>query len=187
MTMTDNASPSVQPGPLKRLGDVIQLAFFPTDFDATMKYWIETVGVGPFFVLNDVRLDGMKYKGEPTDAVFTMAIGYWGDIQIELIKTDSDAPSLYAGEYAVRDRLHHVCVFVESIVEAREACAAVGAEIIVEGNVGPDGAVIYVDPGQGPGHVIEYLQPMAGSEGLFQMMKDAARDWDGSDPIRVLQ
>lgn len=184
--MTDVSS-SVRPGPLKRLGEVIQLAFFPTDFDATMKYWIETVGVGPFFVLNDVRLDDMKYKGQPTDAVFTMAIGYWGDIQIELIKTNSDAPSLYAGEYAVRDRLHHVCVFVESIVEAREACAAVGAEIIVEGNVGPDGAVIYVDPGQGPGHVIEYLQPMAGSEGLFQMMKDAARDWDGSDPIRVLQ
>lgn len=184
--MTNNAS-TAGPGPLKGLGDVIQLAFFPTDFDATMKYWIETVGVGPFFVLNDVRLDDMKYKGQPTDAVFTMAIGYWGDIQIELIKTDSDAPSLYAGEYAVRDRLHHVCVFVESIVEAREACAAVGAQIIVEGKVGPDGAVIYVDPGQGPGHVIEYLQPMSGSEGLFQMMKDAARDWDGSDPIRVLQ
>lgn len=177
----------MKPGPLKRLGDVIQLAYFPTDFDATMKYWIETVGVGPFFVLNDVRLDEMKYKGEPTDAVFTMAIGYWGDIQIELIKTDSDAPSLYSGEYAVRDRLHHVCVFVESIAEARAACAEAGAQVIVEGKVGADGEVIYVDPGQGPGHVIEYLQPLSGTEGLFQMMKDAARDWDGSDPIRVLQ
>ncbi|HUD31377.1 MAG TPA: VOC family protein [Novosphingobium sp.] len=176
-----------KPGPLKRLGDVIQLAYFPTDFDATMKYWIETVGVGPFFVPNDVRLDDMKYKGEPTDATFTMAIGYWGDIQIELIRTDSTSPSLYSGEYAVRDRLHHVCVFVESIEEARRACKEAGAEIIVEGKVGADGAVIYVDPGQGPGHVIEYLQPLSGTEGLFQMMKDAARDWDGSDPIRVLQ
>lgn len=178
---------SVIPGPLKALGDVIQLAYFPTDFDAAMKYWIETIGVGPFFVLNDVRLIDMKYKGQPTDAPFTMAIGYWGDIQIELIKTASTAPSLYAGEYAVRDRLHHVCVFVDSIAEARRACAEAGAEVIVEGKVGEDGEVIYVDPGQGPGFVIEYLQPMAGSEGLFQMMKDAARDWDGSDPVRVLQ
>lgn len=177
----------MKPGLLKTFGDVIQLAYFPTDFDATMKYWIETVGVGPFYVLNDVRLIDMKYRGQPTDAVFTMAIGYWGDIQIELIKTDSDAPSLYAGEYAVRDRLHHVCVFVKDINEVRAACAAAGAEVIVEGKVGEDGEVIYVDPGQGPGHVIEYLQPMSGSEGLFQMMKDAARDWDGTDPIRVLQ
>lgn len=175
------------PGPLRKLGEVIQIAYFPTDFDATLQYWIETVGVGPFFVLNDVRLGEMKYMGAPTDAVFTMAIGYWGDIQIELIKTDSTVPSLYCGEYAVRDRVHHVCVFVESIAEARAACAAAGAKVIVEGKVGEDGEVIYVDAGMGPGHVIEYLQPMSGSEGLFQMMKDAARDWDGSDPVRVLQ
>lgn len=177
----------IKPGPLKALGEVIQLAYYPTDFDAAMKYWIETVGVGPFFVLNDVRLGDMKYKGQPVDAPFSMAIGYWGDIQIELIKCEGDAPSLYNGEYAVRDRLHHVCVFVDDINEARAACAQAGAEIIVEGTVGEDGGVIYVDPGQGPGFVIEYLQPMGGSEGLFQMMKDAARDWDGSDPVRVLQ
>ena len=137
--------PPARPGPLKRLGDVIQIAYFPTDFDAAMQYWIETVGVGPFFVLNDVRLDEMTYRGEPTDAVFSMAIGYWGDIQIELIKTDSTAPSLYHGEYAVRDSVHHVCVFVPDIEEARRACIEAGAEIIVAGKVGADGAVIYVE------------------------------------------
>ncbi|WP_353204730.1 VOC family protein [Sphingomonas sp.] len=177
----------MKPGPLKALGDVIQFAYFPTDFDATMRYWIETIGVGPFFVLNDVRLDDMKYKGQPTDAVFTMALGYWGDIQIELIKTDSDAPSLYAGDYAVRDRLHHICIFVEDMKATRTACAQAGAEVIVEGKVGADGEVIYVDPGQGPGHIIEFLQPVSGSQALFQMMKEAARNWDGTDPIRVLQ
>lgn len=175
------------PGPLKKLGDVIQLAFFPSDFDAAIKYWIETIGVGPFFVINEVKLGDMKYKGTPSDATFTMAIGYWGDIQIELIKTDSTEPSLYYGDYAVRDRMHHVCVFVDDIEATRAACAEAGAEVIVEGKVGEDGAVIYVDPGQGPGYVIEYLQPMSGTEGLFQMMKDAARNWDGADPVRVLQ
>jgi catechol 2,3-dioxygenase-like lactoylglutathione lyase family enzyme len=174
-------------GPLKALGDVIQLAYFPTDFDAAMRYWIETIGVGPFFVLNDVRLGEMTYKGKPTDAVFSMALAYWGDIQIELIKTDSDAPSLYSGEYAVRDGLHHICIFVEDMEATRAACAQAGAEVIVKGKVGDDGEVIYVDPGQGPGHIVEFLKPVTGSEALFQMMKDAARDWDGTDPIRVLQ
>lgn len=86
----------------------------------------------------------------------------------------------------MRDRLHHVCVFVDDIEVARKACAEASAEVIVEGKVGSDGEVIYVDSGQGPGFVIEYLQPMAGSEGLFQMIKDAARNWDGTEPIRVL-
>ena len=83
----------------------------------------------------------------------------------------------------VRDSLHHICIFVESIAEARRACAEIGAEILVEGKVGDSGEVIYVDAG-GPGHIVEQLQPMAGSEGLFAMMRDAAKDWDGSEPLR---
>lgn len=173
-------------GPLKKLGDIVQIAYLPTDFDATLKHWIEVMGVGPFFILKDVRLGDMTYRGAPTDAVFSMAIGYWGDIQIELIKPENDAPSIYSGDYAVRDQMHHICIFLDDINVAKAACAEAGAEILVEGKVGEDGAVIYVDAGGGPGHVIEYLQPMSGGDALFQMMKDAARDWDGSDPIRVL-
>ena len=173
-------------GPIKALGDIIQLAYLPSDFDATLKYWTETMGVGPFYLMENVQLGEMKYRGEPTTSVFSIAIAYWGDIQIELIRPENDAPSIYTGEYAVKDRLHHVCIFVESIVQARQACAAIGAEVLVEGKVGDSGEVIYVDAGGGPGHVIELLQPMAGSEGLFQMIRDAARDWDGSDPLRTL-
>jgi methylmalonyl-CoA/ethylmalonyl-CoA epimerase len=174
------------PGPLKALGDIMQIAFLPTDFDAALKYWTETMGVGPFFMLQNVQLGEMKYLGEPTDAVFSIAIGYWGDIQIELIRAENDSPSIYSGEYAVKDRMHHVCLLVESMAEARSACAAIGARVLVEGKVGDTGEVIYVDPGAGPGHVIELLQPMEGSEALFAMMRDAARDWDGSDPLRIV-
>lgn len=175
-----------RPGPIKALGDIIQIAYLPEDFDAAVRHWTETVGVGPFFLLENVQLGDMKYRGAPSDAVFSIAIGYWGNIQIELIRPENDAPSIYSGEYAVRDRVHHTCIFVDSIADARRACAEAGAEILVEGKVGDSGEVIYVDAGGGPGHVIELLQPMAGSEGLFAMMRDAARDWDGSDPLRVV-
>ncbi|MGC6331536.1 VOC family protein [Rhizorhabdus sp. FW153] len=171
---------------IKALGDVVQMAYLPEDFDAALKYWTETVGVGPFFLMENVRLGEMKYRGQPTDSVFSIAIGYWGDIQIELIRPENDAPSIYNGDYAVTDRMHHICIFVKSIEEARAACAEVGAEILVEGKVGEDGEVIYVDAGGGPGTVIELLQPMGGSEGLFDMMRDAARNWDGSEPLRKL-
>lgn len=174
------------PGSLKALGEIMQIAYLPSDFDAALKYWTETMGVGPFFMLQNVQLGEMKYLGEPTDAVFSIAIGYWGDIQIELIRPENDAPSIYSGDYAVKDRVHHVCLMVESMAEARRACAEIGAHVLVEGKVGDSGEVIYVDPGAGPGHVVELLQPMEGSDALFAMMRDAARDWDGSDPLRVI-
>jgi len=174
------------PGPLKALGDIMQIAYLPSDFDAAVKYWTTTMGVGPFFMLQNVQLGEMKYLGEPTSALFSIAIGYWGDIQIELIRPENDAPSIYSGQYAVRDQVHHVCIMVQSIAEARNACAAIGATILVEGKVGDTGEVIYVDPGAGPGHVVELLQPMEGSDALFAMMREAAHGWDGSDPLRVI-
>lgn len=171
---------------ITRLGPVGQLAYLPQDFDAAVKYWTETMGVGPFYLMENVALGDAKYKGVPTGAVFSIAIAYWGDVQIELIRPENGEPSIYTGEYAVTDSLHHICIFVDSIEEARAACAEAGAEILVEGKVGADGEVIYVDPGKGPGHVIELLQNMTGADAIFQMIKDAAKDWDGSEPLRKL-
>ncbi|QOV95689.1 VOC family protein [Novosphingobium sp. ES2-1] len=171
---------------ITRLGPVGQLAYLPQDFDAAVKYWTETMGVGPFYLMENVALGDAKYKGVPTGAVFSIAIAYWGDVQIELIRPENSEPSIYTGEYAVTDSLHHICIFVDSIEEARAACAEAGAEILVEGKVGADGEVIYVDPGKGPGHVIELLQNMTGADAIFQMIKDAAKDWDGSEPLRKL-
>lgn len=175
-----------KPNAITSLGPVGQIAYLPADFDAAVNYWTETMGVGPFYVLQNVALGDCKYRGQPSGAVFSIAIAYWGDVQIELIRAENDEPSIYVGEYAVNDRVHHICIFVDSIEDARRAAAEAGAEILVEGTVGEDGAVIYVDPGNGPGHVIELLQNMTGAAEIFQMIKDAGKDWDGNDPLRIL-
>ena len=176
------------PGPksLASLGDIMQLAFVPSDFDAAIRHWTELMGAGPCFLLPNMSLPGGRYRGEPSDPVFTMALGYWGDMQIELIRPENDAKSLYRGEYGVADRLHHVCVLVDSIADARAVCAAAGAEIVFEAPVGDAGGVIYADPGTGPGNLIELLEPQAGTRELFAMMRDAAKGWDGSEPLRSL-
>ncbi|HMO73858.1 MAG TPA: VOC family protein [Sphingopyxis sp.] len=174
------------PGTLASLGDIMQLAYVPSDFDAAVKHWTEVMGAGPFFLLPNMSLPGGRYRGEPSDPVFTMALGYWGDMQIELIRPENDAPSLYRGDYGVTDRLHHVCILVASIAEARARCAAVGAEIVFEAPVGDSGGVIYADPGTGPGNLVELLEPQPGTRELFAMMRDAAKGWDGSEPLRSL-
>ncbi|MGQ2929869.1 MAG: VOC family protein [Sphingopyxis sp.] len=175
-----------RPATLASLGEIMQLAFVPADFDAALKHWTEVMGAGPFFLLPNVSLPGGRYCGEPSDPVFTMALGYWGEMQIELIRPENDAKSLYRGEYAVGEGLHHVCVLVDSIAEARARCEVVGAEIIFEAPVGDSGGVIYADPGTGPGTLVELLEPQAGTRELFAMMRDAAKDWDGSAPLRSL-
>lgn len=174
-------------GGIAALGEIMQLAFVPDDFDAAIRHWTETMGVGPFYLIEGIHLDGMKYRGAPTDAVFTLALAYWGDLQIELIRPENDAPSIYSGEYAVGDRLHHVCILVDDLAAARAVCEAQGAEIMVEGKFGAS-EVIYVDPGPdaggGPGSLVEILQQDKSGPDLFAIIKAASVDWDGTEPVR---
>jgi methylmalonyl-CoA/ethylmalonyl-CoA epimerase len=169
------------------LGEIMQLAYVPADFDATLKFWIETVGAGPFFALDHVKLNDVKYRGAPVEIDFSMVIGYWGDLQIELIRQHNDVPSIYkAWRDDGAEGLHHVCILVDDMAHARAVCADAGATVAQEGIVPNGGEVIYVDTGGGPGTMVEILKPGPGSREFFAMMRDAAKGWDGSDPVRRL-
>ena len=171
---------------LSELGEVMQLAFVPEDFDTAVRHWTEVMGVGPFHLMEGIHLEGMRYRGEPTEAAFDLALAYWGDIQIELIRPRDDHPSIYSGEYAdTGGGLHHVCILVGDIEGAHRVCRERGAEIVIEGALG-DSRVIYVDPGQGPGSLVEILQQGESGPGLFAMIKQACEEWDGSEPLRRL-
>ncbi len=172
---------------IRDIGPVMQMAFVPSDFDAALAYWTQVMGVGPFFLIQNIKLDDMRYLGEPTACEFSLALAYWGDMQIELIRPENDAPGIYRGKYAANaEVLHHTCILTDDLVQARKIAEAAGAKVLVEGKVGDDGAVIYVDTGGGGGSIVEILQLASGSEGLFAMIKAASVDWDGSDPVRKL-
>jgi methylmalonyl-CoA/ethylmalonyl-CoA epimerase len=169
---------------INAIGPVMQIAFAPKDFDAAVRYWTETMGVGPFYLMENIQLGEGRYLGEPSDFVFSIAIAYWGEMQVELIRPENDAPNMYQGQEG--GALHHTCVLTDDIEKARQIAEASGARILVEGKVAPDGAVIYVDTGNGPGSIVEILQLSTGGDGLFAMIKAASVDWDGSDPLRKL-
>ncbi|WP_293903093.1 VOC family protein [Phenylobacterium sp.] len=169
------------------LGTVMQIAYVPADFDAALAFWTKTMGVGPFFALDHVQLQDLKYRGAPAQIDFSMVIGYWGDVQIELIRQHNDAPSIYkAWRDEGREGLHHVCILVDDMAAARDVCARAGAVVVQEGKVAGGGEVIYVDTGGGPGTMVEILKTGAGGREFFGMMRDAARGWDGTDPVRRL-
>ncbi len=172
-------------GSLSALGEVMQLAYVPADFDAALSFWIETMGAGPFWAFDHVTLENLTYEGRPAHVDFSMVIGYWGELQIELIRQHNDAPSIYkAWRDEGREGLHHVCILVDDMARAREVCTAVGARVVQEGKVSGGGEVIYVDTGGGPGTMVEILTPGPGSREFFAHMKAVAKSWNGSDPVR---
>ena len=167
------------------IGPVIQIAFVPPDFDAALKHWIQVMGVGPFFLLEKMALEGLTYRGQPSDCVFTVAIGYWNDLQVELIRQDNDSPSIYR-DFSNHGAMHHVCLLTDDLAAARASAVAAGAEMLVEAKIGADGGVFYADARGCPGSIVEVLQPATGTLDFFAMMREAARGWDGAHPVRRL-
>ena len=172
---------------IAQLGTVMQMAYVPKDFDAALRYWTDTMGVGPFFSLEHISLPNCRYEGERSEIDFSIAIAYWGEVQIELVRQHNDAPSIYKRWLDEgREGLHHVCIVVEDMANARAICAAAGARVTQEGEVTGGGEVIYVDAGGGPGGLIELIQLPRSTLDGFAAMREVCRHWDGRDPVRLL-
>jgi len=172
---------------IAKLGEVMQMAYVPADFEGALKYWTETIGAGPSFSIEHVKLKEVKYRGQSSGIDFSMMLGYWSDTQIELIRQHNDAPSIFKswrGEG--REGLHHVCMLVDDIAKARAVCEKTRVAIAQEAIVPGGGEVIYVDTGGGRGTLVEILKPAPGTREFSTMMREAHRTWDGSEPVRRL-
>jgi catechol 2,3-dioxygenase-like lactoylglutathione lyase family enzyme len=155
--------------------------------EAALSFWTGTIGAGPFFVMDHVKLEGAHYRETPAEIDFAIFIGYWGDIQIELIQQHNDTPSIYTSWLREgRQGLHHVCIVADDMAHARKVCADAGAAVEQEAILPGGGEVIYVNTGGGPGTLVEIVKPPEGLLAAFEMFREAARSWDGTDPVRRL-
>lgn len=169
------------------LGEVMQLAFVPADVQGALKFWTGTMGAGPFVALDHVQTERTLYKGEPTDVDFSIYVGYWGDIQIEIVEQHNDGASIYKEwRDAGGEGMHHVCLLVDDMEKARATTAAAGAVMLQEVWLPGGGEAIYVDTGGGQGTIVEILKPGPGVPEAFAYVKSLSADWDGTDPIRRL-
>ncbi|GGD80429.1 VOC family protein [Croceicoccus mobilis] len=172
-------------GPTRQLGIVVH------DFMGTLRHWTEVQGIGPFFYFTDTPVEGFRLRGVKSEPpVLSIAFGYSGDLQIEIIHQHNAAPSMYR-EFLVsgREGLNHVSAFHDTA-----GYDAVYAQTIARhGAAWQEGAIggvrfAYFETESTPGATICEISESGNPEtaAIFAAMRDAARDWDGSDPIRPL-
>jgi methylmalonyl-CoA/ethylmalonyl-CoA epimerase len=172
---------------LSSIGPVMQMSYVPKDLDAAIKHWTENMGVGPFFLIENVQLANMRFLGAPSDAAFTVALSYWGDMQIELIRPENGAPFIFGGAYLPPEgAVHHVAIMADDMDKALEIAKASGATLLVEGDVGPQSKAVYLDSGTGAGGMIEITCFAEEHLAFFEMVHQTCANWDGRDPIRSI-
>ena len=174
-------------------GPIRQIAFVVRDLDATLRYWTETLGVGPFFVMREVTPDDFHYRGKPSPApVLSIALGNSGDLQVEIIEQHDERPSAYRDFLdSGREGMQHVSAWVTRD-EYDEVMSRMLKDRIDVVHAGAMAAVnvrfAYFATDTAPGgllyEIADLLEP--GIYPLIEMIAAAAREWDGSEPVREL-
>lgn len=149
-----------------------QLGYSVESIEETAQLYHDLFGAGPFIDMGVNAPESCKIRGVEQPVKMRTAIGYLGDMEIELIEDKSDCPSPYseAGRYG----LHHYCIWVDDVQEAVDEFAAAGIEVAMDMVSGSGMRVAYVDAREQLGQYIEVNPPL---EQVRQMGMGVHQKW----------
>lgn len=170
------------------LGERMQLAFVVRDLQASLRYWTETLNVGPFVVIKNATRDRrFVHRGQPSPVEMDIGFSYFGDVQLEIICQTNAAASPYQEFLASgREGVHHLGFWPDNFDAACRDLEQKGCELVSAVHAPSDsGHVNYYDAPQHLGVMVELAPLTPDRLRYFGGIKALADSWDGSRPIRT--
>ncbi len=167
--------------------NAFQSAWVVDDIEKAAMEWVETAGVGPFFVAEypEGMLVDTFYREQPTPITMFTARTQVGDMQLELIQPTGEQPNIYRDTVpAGHSAFHHICLWSDDVDADLNGYRTQGFEVAARGRIDGGAAFGYVDTHLTLGHMTELLEYSDEIKAVFDMISAAAANWDGRDPIR---
>jgi hypothetical protein len=166
-------------------GGIIQMAYVVEDIHAAIDTWIRDYKVGPWFLLDHWTGTNAVYRGHPSKADMTIAMGFAGHMNIELMQPNDDHPSVYREGIERRGYgFHHFGRASEDVDRDVELLEAQGYTAAFRAGVPTGGEVVYLDRGPDQPGFLELIPVTPGMDEAFTAFWRQSVDWDGRDPIR---
>ena len=182
------AAPAVAVGTMSgTFGDIRQLGYVVQDLGRAVETWTSQLGVGPWTIIRNITLKSV-YRGEPSEPLIDIALGYRGDMQIELIEQRNEAPSPYRpyierGHYG----LHHTAFLSERIDADVTRAEAAGLQVVCDIRMPMGGRYVYLQSaGLGSQLYVEFLEATPMLRQMFAEGIAASATWDGSGEPAVI-
>lgn len=152
---------------------VKQLGYVVKNIEETAELMCKMWGAGPFVITGENTPEVCIYRGEESTMTSRVAMGQFGDMQIELIQPVSEGPNVYTefGRYG----FHHVCIWTDDLDQTMKEFEEAGFEqaVYLE-SVGF--RVAYYDCVEAFGHYVEVCAPQ---EDVYEGIASMAEDWEG--------
>jgi len=167
-------------------GAVMQTCYVVPDLTRAIEFYVRALNVGPFFVLPHRKAPDRVYRGRTSPTEVSLAMGFAGNMQIELIEQHDQAPSLF--REAIEQRgygFHHFGIAHDDVPGVLPLYLAEGFEVVGRSPVPTGGEVVFLEPPE-PVHpgFIELLPATDDMDDRFTRFWRASIDWDGLDPVR---
>ncbi|QMW23095.1 VOC family protein [Sandaracinobacteroides saxicola] len=156
-----------------------QVAFMVDDLETACHRWVATAGAGPFFVMDPMAF----IDPAPADPGIAIALGYSGDLFIELIAVRGPGPSIFHGHAA--NGLHHVARLSADVDATLAGLATAGHPTVFTGAFAPATRMGFADTRAALGCYTEVIEANADIDGALAFIRAAHDGWDGRDPVRT--
>jgi len=163
--------------PLRQIGYVVE------DLDAAVTQWLQLTQRGPWTCFKGAVLEG-RLRDRPVSVTIDVALGYIDGLEIELIAPRSRVSPYHDTNGHLLVGMHHVAWFTDDLQASIRQASQRGLQAMFEaGN--PVTRVAYLESSTVPGMRVEYIQYTADGLAGWQQRVEAARTWNGKDPIQV--
>jgi len=167
------------------LGPPVQIAYAVSDIFRGVDKWIKDFGAGPFFIAEHIPIKNVIYRGHPSELDITVAYGQWGEIMIELVQDNGEGPSIIRDLYPPqKSGLHHLAYFVNDMDLVSAKLVEEGYVLAMSGQAG-ENRFQFFDAISEMGHFLEIYEPIESLKYLYERVRSASINWDGSDPLRI--
>ena len=167
------------------LGPPVQIAYAVSDIFRGVDKWIKDFGAGPFFIAEHIPIKNVIYRGQPSELDITVAYGQWGEIMIELVQDNGEGPSIIRDLYPPqKSGLHHLAYFVNDMDLVSAKLVEEGYVLAMSGQAG-ENRFQFFDAISEMGHFLEIYEPIESLKFLYERVRSASINWDGSDPLRI--
>jgi hypothetical protein len=168
----------------KTFGIIRQIGHVVHSLDESLDRWGK-LGIGPFYRYDHVPLEYFRVGGEETDIDLSVALGYSGGMQFELIQQHNPGPSPYKEHLDWHgEGVHHLCAWSYDYDVDMARWLAQGFKVALDGNIG-GARFSYFRADFLPDAYVE-VADIGSWTGVMNKMRDEAEAWDGRDPVRSM-
>lgn len=163
------------------LGGPVQIAYAVNDVVAAAQRYAAK-GIGPFFVREHIPVSAARVRDEPIAFYdHSSAYGQWGSLMVELICEHHSSDS----RVGPAQGLHHMAFFVDEFEHGRGELIKGGWAELLYAKAGGT-PFSWHDADADLGHLVEIYERNERLVRFYDMVRSAAADWDGSNPVRAL-